>query len=77
MAKFIEINQVCRISRRVQGEDVYKYVDQPIYINTDLIEAIIPQGETSCIIRMTSGGDTIYASHSASWVTGLINGTQL
>ena len=73
MAKFIEINQVCRISRRIHGEDGYDYVDQPIYINTDLIETIIPQGET-CIIRMTSGGDTITANHSALWVIGLING---
>ena len=73
MAKFIEINRVCRISRRVQGEDVYDYVDEPIYINTDLIETIIPQGET-CIIRMTFGGDTITANHSALWVIGLING---
>lgn len=74
MAKFIEINQSCRVSRRVQGEDVYEYVDEPIYINSDLIEEIIPQGE-QCIIKMTSGGDTIHASHSALWVIGLINGS--
>lgn len=72
MAKFIEVNQVCRVSRRVQGEDVYEYVDEPIYINSDLIEEIIPQGE-KCIIKMASGGDTIQASHSALWVIGLIN----
>lgn len=76
MAKFIEINQVCRVSRRVQGEDVYEYVNEPLYINADLIETIIPQGET-CIIRMTSGGATLTANHSALWVIGLINGTQL
>lgn len=73
MAKFIEINQSCRVSRRVQGEDVYEYMDEPIYINSDLIEAIIPQGE-QCIIKMTSGGETITANHSALWVIGLING---
>lgn len=73
MAKFIEVNQSCRISRRVQGEDVFDYVDNSIYINSDLIEAIIPQGE-QCIIKMSSGGDTIYANHSALWVIGLING---
>lgn len=73
MAKFIEVNQVCRVSRRVQGEDVYDFVDEPIYINSDLIETIIPQGET-CNIKMTSGGETITANHSALWVIGLING---
>lgn len=75
MAKFIEVKQSCRISRRVQGEDVYVYVDESIYINSDLIETIIPQGE-QCIIRMTSGGATITANHSALWVIGLINGKQ-
>ena len=73
MAKFIEINQVCRISRRVQGEDVYDNVVEPIYVNTDLIEAIIPQGET-CKICMKSREATITANHSALWVIGLING---
>ena len=73
MAKFIEVNQSCLISRRVQGEDIFDSVSEPVYINSDLIEAIIPQGE-QCIIRMTSGGDTITADHSALWVIGLING---
>lgn len=72
MAKFIEVNQVVHISRCFMGEEVIKKVYEPIYINTDLIETIIPQGET-CIIRMTSGGDTITANHSALWVIGLIN----
>lgn len=73
MAKFIEVNQIGRISRRVMGEEVFENVYEPIYINSDLIETIIPQGET-CIIRMTSGGDIITANHSALLVIGLING---
>ena len=73
MAKFIEVNQVGHISRRVMGEEVFENVYELVYINVDLIETIIPQGET-CIIRMTSGGDTITANHSALWVIGLING---
>ena len=76
MAKFIEVNRSCRVSRRVQGEDVFEYVEEPIYINEDYIETIIPQGD-SCIITL-HGDEThsITAHHSALWVIGLINGNQ-
>ena len=73
MAKFIEVNQVCRVSRRVQGEDVYDYVNDPVIINSDKILTIIPQGE-HCIITFPGDTDNIYAAHSASYVMGLING---
>ena len=72
MSKFIEINQHCRISRRVQGEDVYEYINEPIIINADKILTIIPQGET-CIITFPGDIETIQAAHSASWVMNLIN----
>lgn len=73
MPKFIEVNQVCRVSRRVQGEDVYEYVNDPIIINSDKILTIIPQGE-NCIITFPGDTDNIYVAHSALWVMGLING---
>lgn len=73
MAKFIEINQSCRISRRVQGEDVYEYTEDPILVNADRIEVIIPQGD-NCILQMSGMGHSIHVCHSAIWVVGLING---
>ncbi len=73
MAKFIELKQRCRVSRRVQGEDVYDSTEEPIFVNADRIEVIIPQGD-SCIIRMVGdGNNTIHVCHSALWVVGLIN----
>lgn len=73
MAKFIEIKQSCRVSRRVQGEDVYDCTEEPILVNADRIEVIIPQGD-SCIIKMSGEGSTIRVCQSALWVVGLING---
>lgn len=74
MAKFIEVKQRCQISRRVQGEDVYEYTEEPIIVNADRIQVIIPQGDT-CILQMSGeGNNTIRVCHSALWVVGLING---
>ena len=75
MAKFIEINQVSRVTRRVQGEDEHEYVHEPILVNADKILTIIPQGE-ECIITFPGETENIYAAHSAMWVMGLINGHQ-
>ncbi len=76
MAKFIEVKQSCKVLRRVQGEDVYEYVEEPIFINKDYIETIIPQGD-SCIITLHGNEPhSITVHHSALWVIGLINGNQ-
>lgn len=76
MAKFIEVKQRCTVSRREQGEDVFEYVDEPIFINEDYIETIIPQGDC-CLIKLHGNeSQNIIVHHLAIWVIGLINGIQ-
>lgn len=75
MAKFIELKQVCKVFRRVQGEDETEYIHEPIIVNVDLIRTIIPQGE-SCIINFAGEAESIVVSHSYLLVMGLINGHQ-
>lgn len=78
MAKFIEIKQVCQVTR-VQRcelfeelEEVRDVVYDTTYINVDRIETVFPQGD-SCIINLV-GGERITAKHSAIWVLAQING---
>jgi hypothetical protein len=71
MAKFIEVNILCSVSHRVEGEDVFETVKDLVLINTDKILTITPLGE-QCIIALTNG-ESMTAAHSALWVIGLIN----
>lgn len=38
------------MSRRVQGENVFEYINEPIIINADKILTIIPQGESVLLL---------------------------
>ncbi len=74
MAKFIEV-------KKAKNPDLFRFEcdneDDYILINVEYIIAIIPKGKI-CEIRLLGiNGKSwnIRVQHSATWVMGLINGT--